>query len=105
MISGAGPTSEISINGFLVKATVTPISLSDVNNNPYIVPTGKNLYILNVCSSTTSSLFVDGVPLTRGSHNVTGLLRRLSLPIVAGANSEIAGSGGSISINGYLINN
>ncbi|MEZ5196814.1 MAG: fibrobacter succinogenes major paralogous domain-containing protein [Bacteroidales bacterium] len=86
---------------------ITPITEKVNSSTNYTVPTGKNLYILNVLSmNDNNSLEINDNPVTYGYYNYgTGTFsQRLSNPLVATQGDVIDGSDANdITINGYLV--
>ena len=86
---------------------ITPITEIVNSTTSYTVPTGKNLYILNVLSiNDNNSLEINDKPITYGYYNNGSISfsQRLSNPLVATQGDVIDGSDATdITINGYLV--
>ena len=105
----AGEGQEISggnFNGFLIEANVNAISIN-TSNNLYIVPEGKNLYIMQYYGDSSSELLVDDVLLSENySNNIfytgVGFTPQISfsMPLIVGEGETVSGGG---NFNGYLI--
>lgn len=85
---------------------IVPLTISVNFSNTFTVPSGKNLYILNLFTMSLTSLMIDGIQITHGYYNSGSgnFSQRLSNPIVVGP-GQVVGSSNSndISINGYLV--
>ncbi|MEZ5196816.1 MAG: FISUMP domain-containing protein [Bacteroidales bacterium] len=86
---------------------VTPIAKKVSQTTEYIVPQGKNFYILNVFNDyANNQLQINHIPFTKGSYNNAESVNSLMLtnPLIAGEGDTINGSSNDyISINGYLV--
>lgn len=85
---------------------ISALTISVNFSNTYTVPSGRNLYILNIFTMNLTSLMIDGLQITHGYYNSGSgnFSQRLSNPIVVGP-GQVVGSSNSndITINGYLV--
>ena len=80
----------------------TPLTMSLARGSGYIVPAGKNLYILGLSNQYIGgsvSLLVDGVRVAGLSRNYLNPV----YPIVAGGTSTLSVSSGSLLLHGFLV--
>lgn len=114
LMAGAGSAvkaadNNSSINGFLIKAKVTPLTLKNLYTTSYVVPQGYTFYITNIYSNTADGIMIDNNYVTRGYSNydnktATFFYIDFGLPIFVKEGQTITGisSGNSVTINGYL---
>ncbi len=117
LIAGAGSAiksadNNSSINGFLIKGKVTPITLNNFYSTPYVVPQGYTFYITNIYSYTASNAIkIDNNYVTYGTSNYdasssTSIYIDFGLPIFVKEGQTIKSlyslSSYPMSINGYL---
>ena len=114
LITGEGSSvkatdNNSSLNGFLIKAKVTPLTLKNIYSTPYIVPQGYTFYITNIYSANLSDgIKIDNTIVTYGRSNYddssTYLYIDFGLPIFVKEGQTIKGISASnyVTINGYL---
>lgn len=73
------------------------------NTGSYVVPAGKNFYITNFYSASSSaSLSINSIVVKYGQENRLGL-QGLTSPIIAATDATISCSIGSPTMNGFLV--
>lgn len=83
-------------------ATSVPVTLGVAQGNAYVVPAGKNLYILGLSNQYiggSASVVVDGVSVA----GLTGNYLNPSHPIMVGAGSTLSANGGSVLLHGFVV--
>ncbi len=99
----ASDTNNLTINGFRVNASVTPVTVNGLTTN-YWVPAGKNLFITNVYSTGAMTLSINLNTVLSGHANANDAsVYSLSQPLIARDNDLVKASSDTITINGYLI--
>ncbi len=115
LIAGSGSMvkaadNNSSINGFLIKAKVTPITLKNLYTTSYVVPQGYTFYITNIYSSYgADGIKIDNTIVNYGTSNYdtssnTFFYIDFGLPIFAKGGQTINGISitNTVTINGYL---
>ncbi len=110
IIAAAGATissnaDTLLINGFLINATVSPVTLSNLNTATYTVPVGRILVIANLFSlGTTSGLTINGKRVQYGlsSYGAKDQFQHLGLPMILNAGDVLGSNDNAITVNGYL---
>jgi len=89
--------SSIIFNGFLINASVSPITLT--LSSSYTIPSGQKLYITRVTAATNGgNLYIDGQKFVSDAVN-----HPLGFPLIINGSSTISGTGTQTTIiNGYL---
>lgn len=101
VVSAQSILDDVSINGFLVEATVIPITMNTLFTSPFTVPSGKTFYVTNVYSEG-SELYIESPTVASGRFNWGGC-QHLGLPLIIGEGQTIfALADNLITINGYL---
>lgn len=110
LVAGAGEvissaSSSVSVNGFLVDAAVTPVTLTGLQSTPFTVPAGQTLVITAYYSQSTGwDLRVSGTTVVSGlsGYGASTQTQRLGLPLLAAAGETVSSASSSVAINGYL---
>ncbi|MFZ4413647.1 MAG: hypothetical protein ACOYOV_11225 [Bacteroidales bacterium] len=100
------PSTYSLINGFLINKTIIPLTITNLNSNPFTVPAGKILIILNVYSGISDDLKINNKLILSGSYNSAQPATQgnyiLKIPLFLKQNDIISSSTNNLVINGYL---
>ena len=105
VITSTNTEVNTAINGFLVNAGVTPVTVGNLGANPYTVPLGKTLFLMNYYSKQSSGnekLKIDGITVYGPHSNESGYA--LQIPLQAGPGSVVTSTNTEVNtgFNGYL---
>lgn len=99
-------TSAMTISGFLVPATVAPLTVR-INSNPYTVPAGKMLVITSIVGGVEYNPLeakIDGIPVWSFPPGVL-TEARFHQPIIVGSGQQVTAPTAYVNaawMNGYL---
>jgi hypothetical protein len=94
------------VNGFLVDATTTPLTIGRLQSTPYVAPPGQIFVVLGYYSTASGAdLRIDGLNVFTGNSmygSGTSWTQRLGRPILVGAGQTLSSTSDNPVVNGYL---